>query len=79
MSAMTEIPANTARPMGRTDSFFPGSVNVDCVVLADGAPLSAAAAAAVGLVLLAPLLAAVAVGFVDGVVGGGPLAGVGMT
>lgn len=22
---MTEIPANTPRPMGRTDNFFPGS------------------------------------------------------
>jgi len=26
MRAITETPANTPRPMGRTDSFFPGSV-----------------------------------------------------
>lgn len=26
MSAITEIPAKTPRPMGRTDSFFPGMV-----------------------------------------------------
>jgi hypothetical protein len=27
MSAITEIPAKTPRPMGRTDSVFPGRVN----------------------------------------------------
>ena len=27
MRAITEIPANTPKPIGRTDSFFPGSVN----------------------------------------------------
>ena len=26
MRAMTEMPANTPRPIGKTDSFFPGSV-----------------------------------------------------
>ena len=28
MSAMTEIPANTPRPMGRTESWVPGSWNL---------------------------------------------------
>jgi len=27
MRAITEIPANTPRPIGRTDNFFPGRVN----------------------------------------------------
>ena len=44
MSAITEIPAKTASPMGRTESFFPGSVNVDC----DDEEGDSAAAAAVG-------------------------------
>jgi len=27
MRAITDMPANTAKPMGRTDSFLPGSMN----------------------------------------------------
>jgi len=38
--AITEMPANTPRPIGSTDSFFPGSVNA-----AAGAALALAAAA----------------------------------
>ena len=44
MSAITEMPAKTASPIGRTESFFPGSVNVDC----DDEEGDSAAAAAVG-------------------------------
>lgn len=52
---MTEIPANTPRPMGRTDSFFPGSTNAAAAVLeADAA--AAEAAVADGLVPAAALL-----------------------
>jgi len=55
--AITEIPAKTPRPMGRTESFFPGSVNVavdeacsaaasDAIDAADEEDDAAAAAAA---------------------------------
>jgi len=30
MRAITEMPANTPRPIGRTDSFLPGSVKAAC-------------------------------------------------
>lgn len=37
MRAITEIPANTPRPIGRTESFFPGIVKPDSVALAAAA------------------------------------------
>lgn len=40
MRAMTEIPANTPRPIGSTDNFFPGRANAAVVV-----PEASAAAA----------------------------------
>jgi len=46
MRAITEIPANTPRPIGRTDSFFPGSVKAACdEALAAAAEAEEAAAA----------------------------------
>jgi hypothetical protein len=48
---MTEIPANTARPIGRTDSFLPGIANAACVeeleeaTAADGVTVRFSAAA----------------------------------
>jgi len=37
IKAITEIPAKTARPIGRTDSFWPGSVNAGVLVAAESA------------------------------------------
>ena len=55
MSAMTEIPANTPKPMGSTESFVPGSWNAAALVAAvsaadDAAVASAAATDAVTIV-----------------------------
>ena len=47
MRAMTEIPANTPRPIGRTESLVPGSWNLAAVV-------SAVSAAEVALVAASP-------------------------
>lgn len=33
MRAMTEIPANTPKPIGRTETFFPGVVKAPVAVL----------------------------------------------
>jgi hypothetical protein len=47
MRAITEMPANTPRPIGRTDSFFPGSVKAACEeALAAAAEASEAESAA---------------------------------
>lgn len=46
MSAMTEIPANTPRPMGSTDMFLPGRVKADVCVSDDSAAAADPAAAA---------------------------------
>lgn len=46
MSAMTEIPANTPRPMGSTDRCFPGRVKADVCVSDDSAAAADPAAAA---------------------------------
>jgi hypothetical protein len=68
MSAITDIPAKTARPMGNTESFFPGSVNVVC----DEEDGDAAAAAADGIALFPSLLAeAETVGALSGRPGAG--------
>jgi hypothetical protein len=54
MRAITDIPANTAKPMGRTDNFLPGSINaaedVEDAIAADGdtPPALSAAAEAIG-------------------------------
>lgn len=45
MRAITEIPANTPRPMGRTDNFFPGTAKLLAVGVAL-APLDEAESAA---------------------------------
>jgi len=42
---MTEIPAKTPRPIGRTDNFFPGSVKGDSVGVSAAAAEPEAAAA----------------------------------
>jgi len=47
MRAITEMPANTPRPIGRTDNFFPGSVKAACEeALAAAAEASEAESAA---------------------------------
>lgn len=66
MSAITEIPANTPRPMGRTESFFPGMVKVALVVCwaaaAEGVP-----SIGTTLALVAGMLVGAAAGVVVGV------------
>jgi len=37
MRAITEIPANTQRPIGRTESFFPGIVKPEALAAAAAA------------------------------------------
>jgi len=37
MRAITDIPAKTPRPIGRTDNFLPGRVNAACEVTAPAA------------------------------------------
>ena len=48
MRAMTEIPANTPRPIGRTESLVPGSWNLAAALV------SAVSAAEVALVAASP-------------------------
>lgn len=63
IKAMTEIPANTPRPMGRTESFFPGRVKAAPAADAD----ACSAAATETAVPVAEELADVAGAFVGGV------------
>ena len=64
MRAMTEIPANTPRPMGRTESLVPGSSNLaglldalsaaELAVLGESAALAAAVPLGAGVAPAAP-------------------------
>lgn len=71
---MTDIPANTPRPIGSTDSFLPGSVNC-------GAPVDSVAATAVpvpaGVLLAAALVAVLPVSGIGTVPAASVVAGVG--
>jgi len=62
ISAITEIPANTPSPIGRTSSFFPGSVNG----VAEAEASAAAAEAEVGATICWPAAVAVADGAAEG-------------
>jgi hypothetical protein len=73
--AMAVIPPNTARPMGSTNIFLPGRVNVECVEDGEAASFSSAAAP-VGTPTSAAFGSVVAVGD-NGVVVGVATAGVG--
>lgn len=48
IKAMTEIPAKTPRPIGRTDNFFPGSSNAPVDAAAEVPPLAPELVAAGG-------------------------------